>query len=56
MCDVQMNTIFYHQEKAFLGINTLKELILKRPHGPHGTEDFLQMLLEITLGSVELVS
>jgi symplekin len=42
------------EEKAFLGINTLKELILKRPHGPHGTEDFLQMLLEITLGSVEL--
>ena len=44
------------QEKAFLGINTVKELILKRPYGPEGTEDFLQILLEITLSCVELVS
>jgi symplekin len=42
------------EERAFLGVTTLKELVLKRPHGPHGTEDFLQMLLEITLSNTEL--
>ena len=43
------------QDRAFLGVTTLKELILKRPHGPQGTEDFLQVLLEITLSNIELV-
>ena len=43
------------QDRAFLGVTTLKELVLKRPHGPRGTEDFLQVLLEITLSNIELV-
>jgi symplekin len=42
------------EDRAFLGVTTLKELILKRPHGPQGTEDFLQVLLEITLSNIEL--
>ena len=44
------------QDRAFLGVTTLRELILKRPHGPQGTEDFLQVLLEITLSNIELAS
>ena len=43
------------QERAFLGVTTLKELVLKRPHGPQGTDDFLQILLEFTLSNIELV-
>ena len=46
----------YVQERAFLGVATLKELILRRPHGPEGTGTFLQALLEITLSNFELVS
>ena len=44
------------QERAFLGVSTLKELVLKRPQGPEGTENFLQALLEVTMGNIELVS
>lgn len=43
------------KERAFLGISTLKELVLRRPQGPSGTEDFLQALLEITISDIELV-
>ena len=44
------------QDRAFLGVSTLKELVLKRPQGPEGPEDFLQALLEVTMGDIELVS
>ena len=47
--------VLYMQDRAFLGVTTLKELVLKRPHGPQGTEDFLQALLEVTMSSIELV-
>ena len=43
------------QERAFLGVSTLKELVLKRPQGPDSTESFLQALLEVTMGHIELV-
>ena len=43
------------QERAFLGVSTLKELVLKRPQGPESTESFLQALLEVTMGHIELV-
>ena len=44
------------QERAFLGLTTLKELVMKRPQGPTGTEDFLEALLEVTTSDIELVS
>ena len=44
------------QERAFLGVSTLKELVLKRPQGPESTESFLQALLEVTMGHIELVT
>ena len=46
----------YSQERAFLGLTTLKELVMKRPQGPTGTEDFLEALLEVTTSDIELVS
>ena len=46
----------FFQERAFLGVATLKELVLKRPHGPEYTGGFLQALLEITLSNFEVVS
>jgi hypothetical protein len=36
-------------------VSTLKELVLKRPQGPESTESFLQALLEVTMGHIELV-
>ena len=44
------------QERAFLGVSTLKELVLKRPQGPESTENFLHALLEVTMGDIELAS
>ncbi len=37
-------------------MSTLKELVLKRPQGPGGTNDFLEALLEVTNSDIELVS
>ena len=36
-------------------MTTLRELVLRRPQGPKGTDDFLQALLEITVSDIELV-
>ncbi len=35
---------------------TLKELVMKRPQGPGGNQDFLEALLEVTNSDIELVS
>lgn len=51
-----MHNFFFLKERAFLGVTTLRELVLRRPHGPEGTEDFLQALLEVTVSDIELVS
>ena len=48
-------TVFRSQDRAFLGVTTLKDLVLKRPQGPMSTEDFLQTLLELTMSDIELV-
>jgi len=45
----------HDEDRAFLGLTTLKDLVLKRPQGPMGTEDFLQTLLEVTMSDIELV-
>ena len=47
--------VFIPQDRAFLGVTTLKDLVLKRPQGPMSTEDFLQTLLELTMSDIELV-
>ena len=49
------STPYLLQDRAFLGVSTLKELVLRRPHGPESTDDFLQALLEITISDIELV-
>ncbi|XP_064403581.1 symplekin-like isoform X2 [Halichondria panicea] len=43
------------EERAFLGVSTLKELVMKRPQGPGGANDFLEALLEVTNSDIELV-
>ena len=41
------------QERAFLGLSTLRDLIIKKPQG---NNEFLQVLLDITMSEIELVS
>ena len=40
------------QERAFLGLCTLRDLVMKRTRG---TEDYMQALLEVTKNELELV-
>ena len=40
------------QERAFLGVSTLKDLVLKRHHA---SDECLQVLLQITLSDLEMV-
>ena len=40
------------QERAFLGLCTLRDLVMKRTRG---TDDFMQALLEVTMNDLELV-
>ena len=41
------------QDRAFLGLSTLRDLIIKKPQG---TNDFLEALLDVTTSDLELVS
>lgn len=41
------------QDRAFLGLSTLRDLIIKKPQG---TSDFLEALLDVTTSDLELVS
>ncbi len=40
------------QDRAFLGLTTLKDLVVKRPQA---SGEFLQALLEVTMSDIELV-
>ena len=40
------------QDRAFLGLSTLRDLIIKKPQG---LNDFLDALLEVTMNDLELV-
>ncbi len=44
------------QDRAFLGVTTLNELVMKRPQGPGGNQNFLEALLDVTNSDIELVS
>ena len=54
MCDLSPPPA-HVQDRAFLGLTTLKDLVLRRPQGPQGSEDFLQAILEVTMSNLELV-
>ena len=47
-----MIIIFILQDRAFLGLSTIRDLIIKKPQG---VNDFLDALLEVTMDELELV-
>ena len=47
-----MLLLFFYQERAFLGVTTLRDLILKKPQG---SGDFIEALLDITTSDLEMV-